>query len=220
MIRSAATIMAVGVFVLATASSSGGGDAKRFDGETSKLSQDLRQRISGVSWHRGCPVPLRKLRLVRVTHWGFGRDIDRGRLIVHYRHADRIVGVFRRLFRARFPIRQLKLIDRFGGDDRRSMAADNTSGFNCRYVAGRPGVWSQHAYGRAIDVNPVENPYVTPSGHVSPPAGARYADRSRDSKGMVHSGDAVVRAFMRAGWAWGGSWNGTHDYQHFSANGR
>ena len=74
----------------------------------------------------------------------------------------------------RYPIRQMRLVDAYGADDHRSMAADNTSAFNCRFVAGSPGVWSEHAYGRAIDVNPIENPYVTASGYVSPPEGAPY----------------------------------------------
>jgi hypothetical protein len=100
------------------------------------------------------------------------------------------------------------------------MAADNTSAFNCRFVAGSGGVWSEHAYGRAIDVNPIENPYVTASGYVSPPAGAPYARRDRHVAGLVHGGGPVVRAFAAAGWEWGGSWSGTRDYQHFSAGGR
>jgi hypothetical protein len=99
------------------------------------------------------------------------------------------------------------------------MDDDNTSAFNCRYVAGKPGVWSQHAYGRAIDINTIENPYVTPSGYVSPPAGRPYADRSRRAPGMVRHGDATWRAFRAAGWGWAGDWSGTKDYQHFSANG-
>ena len=99
------------------------------------------------------------------------------------------------------------------------MAADNTSAFNCRFVAGQPGVWSEHAFGRAIDVNPIENPYVTGSGYVSPPAGAPYAHRSRHAQGMIHRGGPVVAAFAAAGWEWGGSWPGTKDYQHFSATG-
>ena len=114
----------------------------------------------------------------------------------------------------------MRLIDAYGANDRRSMAADNTSAFNCRFVSGKPGVWSQHAYGRAIDINPIENPYVVPSsGYVSPPAGRRFADRSRNAPGMVHRRDAVVRAFAKVGWEWGGRWPGAKDYQHFSATG-
>jgi D-alanyl-D-alanine carboxypeptidase len=191
-----------------------------FEGQSSKLGHAQRKRMKGRSWHRGCPVGLGKLRLLEVSHWGFDGDSHRGELVVHQRVAKRIVKVMRSLYRDRFPIRRMKLIDEYGGDDHRSMDADNTSAFNCRFVSGSPGVWSQHAYGRAIDINPVENPYVTGS-HVSPPAGRPYADRSRDAKGMIKGGDHIVRAFRRAGWKWGGRWSGgTRDYQHFSGNGR
>jgi hypothetical protein len=99
------------------------------------------------------------------------------------------------------------------------MAADNTSAFNCRSVTGHPGVWSEHSYGWAIDINPAENPYV--AGHfVALPAGSRYADRGLDRPGMIHPGDVVVRAFGAAGWGWGGAWHSIQDYQHFSLTGR
>jgi len=145
--------------------------------------------------------------------------VHTGRLVVHRDADSDVLRAFRSLLHARFEIRRMKLIDRYGGDDRRSMNADNTSAFNCRFVAGTSR-WSEHAFGRAIDVNPVENPYVTPSGHVSPPAGRRFAERSRRASGMVHRGDAAHRAFARVGWEWGGDWPGTKDYQHFSATGR
>ncbi|HEV7482911.1 MAG TPA: M15 family metallopeptidase [Solirubrobacterales bacterium] len=96
----------------------------------------------------------------------------------------------RALFRLHYPIRQMRLVDAYGAVDDRSMDADNTSAFNCRFVAGSGGVWSQHAYGRALDLNPLENPYVTESGCVSPPAGAPYADRSRHAKGLIHRATA------------------------------
>jgi hypothetical protein len=124
----------------------------------------------------------------------------------------------RELFGLRFPIRRMRLVDAYGADDHRSMAADNTSAFNCRFVAGT-GRWSEHAYGHAIDVNPVENPYVTDGGHVSPPAGAPYADRSRRAAGLIHRRGPVVAAFAKNGWKWGGNWSWPKDYQHFSASG-
>ena len=101
--------------------------------------------------------------------------------------------------------------------DLRLLRVDH-SAFNCRRVAGTSR-WSEHAYGRAIDVNPVQNPYVA-GGHVSPSAGRRYADRARRAPGMIHAGDAVVRAFGGARWRWGGAWRGARDYQHLSASGR
>jgi hypothetical protein len=112
----------------------------------------------------------------------------------------------------------MRLVDRYGGNDNRSMRADNTSAFNCRRVAGTTR-WSEHAYGRAIDINPVENPYVRSDGSVSPRRGRPYADRSRHARGMIHARDATVRAFHRVGWGWGGYWRSSKDYQHFSASG-
>ncbi len=109
------------------------------------------------------------------------------------------------------------LIDAYGADDHRSMKADNTSAYNGRYVNGTTR-WSMHAYGLAIDINTVENPWVD-GNDVSPPNGRPYADRSRKATGMIHAGDAVVRAFASIGWKWGGDWSGGKDYQHFSSTG-
>ncbi len=203
----------------AGASASDSRNQPEFRGGSSEIHGRLKDRIVGSSWHPGCPVPLRKLRVLRVRRWGFDGDVHSGRLVVHRGHDREVLDVFRTLFRERFPIRRMKLIDRYGADDHRSMNADNTSGFNCRFVAGTSR-WSMHAYGKAIDINPIENPYVTSSGHVSPPAGEPYADRSRDAKGMIHGGDVVVRAFRRIRWKWGGDWDWPRDYQHFSANGQ
>ncbi|HEV7769448.1 MAG TPA: M15 family metallopeptidase [Solirubrobacterales bacterium] len=193
--------------------------APAFDGRVERIDVETRQRMSGVSWHRGCPVGLADLRLLTLDHWGFDGQVHRGRLVVHRDSAPQMLRVMRKLYRLRFPIRQMRLVDAYGADDHRSMAADNTSAFNCRLVAGTPGVWSEHAYGRAIDVNPIENPYVTDSGYVSPPAGAPYAHRSRHVRGMVHRLGPVVKAFAAAGWEWGGNWPWPRDYQHFSATG-
>jgi D-alanyl-D-alanine carboxypeptidase len=98
------------------------------------------------------------------------------------------------------------------------MRADVTSVFNCRYVSGTSR-WSQHAYGRAIDINPVENPWVGSDGSVSPRRGRPYRDRSQRKKGMIHARDSTVRAFRRSGWGWGGYWSSSKDYMHFSATG-
>jgi D-alanyl-D-alanine carboxypeptidase len=187
-----------------------------FTGTVSPI--DARMRASMVSWHDRCPVPIEDLRLLSLSYWGFDGRSHQGRMIVNTDVARTVVRVFRSLFADRFPIHRMEPIDAYGGDDERSMAADNTSGFNCRTVAGSTS-WSQHAYGRAIDVNPLENPEV--DGYtVDPPQGAPYADRSKDATGMIHPGDAVVRAFSSVGWGWGGTWRSFKDWQHFSANGR
>ena len=153
-----------------------------------------------------------------MTYWGFDRRAHRGRMVVHRWYANEIVRVFHRLYDERFPIRSMVLVDRFGADDHRSMRADNTSGFNCRYRAGLCCRWSQHAFGRAIDVDPVENPYVW-SGGYSPPNGRPFLDRSQHRRGMIHHHDTVWWAFHAVGWSWGGDWRTEKDYQHFSANG-
>jgi hypothetical protein len=189
-----------------------------FSATISRLDRQTRVRMTGVSWHGGCPVPLRNLRSIGLTYVGFDRETHRGELIVHRRWAEEIVSVFHRIYAKRFPIRRIRPIDRYGGSDRRSMMHDNTSGFNCRYVSGTT-TWSQHAYGRAIDVNPVENPYVD-GYRVSPKRGERFADRSPLRPGMIAEHHVVWSAFRRIGWGWGGSWRPVMDYQHFSSNGR
>jgi hypothetical protein len=190
-----------------------------FEGHSEPIEGQVRERIVGSSWEPGCPVGLGKLRLLELTYRGFDGDSHRGRLVVNRRYDDEIIAVFKRLYAINYPIRRMELIDRFGADDHRSMAADNTSAFNCRFVAGTTR-WSMHAFGLAVDLNPVENPYVAGS-HVSPPAGVPFADRSREAPGMIHDGDAVVKAFARrAGWEWlGDGPQSIRDYQHFSADG-
>jgi hypothetical protein len=171
------------------------------------------------SWRRGCPVGPVELRLLRADYWGFDKRVHRGELIVHRDHARRVLVVLGKLFKAGYPIERLKVVDAYRADDDRSMAANNTSGFNCRRVSGSSS-WSEHAFGRAVDLNPLRNPYVTRGGRVSPPAGRPYANRARRAAGMIHANDLVVRAFAAAGWRWGGYWSGSRDYQHFSSTGR
>jgi D-alanyl-D-alanine carboxypeptidase len=170
------------------------------------------------SWRRDCPVHHSELRLVRLSYWGFDGSPHVGRLVVNRRVTRNVVTVFRHLYTARFPIRRMVPVSAYGGSDDASMAADNTSGFNCRFVSGTRR-WSMHAYGLAIDVNPVENPYVSGAG-VRPLAGRRYLSRARTQPGMAVEGGVLVRAFDAVGWHWGGRWSGSPDYQHFSTNGR
>jgi hypothetical protein len=172
----------------------------------------------GPSWRPGCPVKPRDLRLVRLSYWGFDDTGHVGELVVHRRVVPSVIAVFRTLWNERYPIRSLRPVSHFGGDDRASMLADNTSGFNCRRVAGTRR-WSEHAFGRAIDLNPLENPWVR-GWVVDPPEAARFANRTLSERGMIHAGDVAVRAFARHGWRWGGYWSSSKDYQHFSTSGR
>lgn len=174
----------------------------------------VRQRRSMVPavWRRGCPVPLRQLRLIRMTHWDFAGGIAVGRLVVHRRAVDATVAVMSELFELGFPIRRMRPIRRYGGSDFRSIEADNTSAFNCRRVTGATG-WSRHALGTAIDINPLENPYVQ-HGRTVHSASVDYLQRTPARPGMLLAGSHEVAALEAAGWQWGGRWRSPRDYQH------
>jgi D-alanyl-D-alanine carboxypeptidase-like protein len=191
--------------------------AATFQSSATPLDAALRGSMTGVSWRPGCPVPLASLRLLRLSYWGFDGRVHEGELVVN---ADAVAAVrtaFRLLFEARYPVRRMRLVEAYGGSDERSMLADNTSAFNCRGVPGS-SAWSQHAYGRAVDLNPFENPEVRGTA-VDPPAAAAWTDRSRTAAAVIHHGDAAWQAFAAAGWTWGGDWSYPLDYMHFSANG-
>lgn len=171
----------------------------------------------GPSWRQGCPVGPDQLRQVRLSHWGFDGQAHTGTLVVHHTVATDVVAVFRTLYQQRFPIRRMTPVAAYGGSDDASMADDNTSGFNCRSaVTNGPVRWSAHAYGKAIDVNPVENPYVL-DGEVLPASGSAYTDRTTYRAGMALPGGILVKAFAAVGWGWGGGWSNP-DYQHFSGS--
>jgi hypothetical protein len=190
-----------------------------FRGTVERLPPAVAQKMTGVSWRPGCPVPLDRLRLLRISYWGFDNAAHTGLLVVRNDVAVAVIDIFRRMYNGRFPIHRMQLVDDFGGSDARSMAANNTSAFNCRAIDGRPGVWSQHSFGVAIDVNPVQNPWVRGT-TVDPPAGKAYLNRRQVRPGMIVPGDAVVSAFAAHGWGWGGNFANAKDYQHFSATGR
>ncbi len=182
---------------------------------TSKpIDAPLAQRMQ-YSYRAGCPVPLRDLRFMTMTYLGFDGQPHTGQMVVHADQVPSVARIFQKLYTASFPLRRMRLIDDYRGSDDASMAADNTSGFNCRTVEGSSS-WSQHAYGRAIDINPIENPYVRGS-YVDPPAGKPYATRSPYRKGMVNR--LVVDAFAAQRWGWGGTFRTAKDYQHFSRSG-
>lgn len=167
----------------------------------------------GASWHPGCPVGPAGLRLVRLDYRGFDGRQHAGQLVVAATLAGQVLRIFAELDAAGFPIRRMVPVSAYGGDDERSMEADNSSAFNCRPITGGSG-WSEHAYGTAIDLNPRENPYVSASG-VQPTTAQRFTDRDRTDPGMIHPDDRTVTIFARYGWSWGGAWTEPRDYQHF-----
>ena len=169
-----------------------------------------------ASWRSGCPVGPAQLRLVTVTHVDFQGSPATGRIVVHADVAPQVAAVFGDLYAVRYPIARMEPVDVFGGSDDASMAADNTSAFNCRASTGGTR-FSEHSYGTAIDLNPVENPYVKGT-TVLPAAGRAFVERV-PAPGVVLAGDAVVRAFADRGFTWGGTWTSLKDYQHFSISG-
>jgi hypothetical protein len=175
-------------------------------------------------WHRGCPVGFSDLRLLTVSYRGFDHRPHTGQLIVNRAAAGPLRRVFRELYQLRFPIRHMALADMYGPKRERPRDGDVSGSFDCRQAVPSPctggsgtGSWSMHAYGLAVDLNPVENPYVG-CGQSRDPAARRYFDRSRHRPGMVTR--RVVEAFGSIGWGWGGAWTGnTKDYMHFSSTG-
>lgn len=156
---------------------------------------------------------------ITLSYFGFDGHQYRGEIVVNKSVVNSVIRVFRTLYADHFPIHSLKSEEAFGGSDPASMAADNSSGFNCRFaVALGPPQWSVHAYGEAIDINPVQNPYFEDN-KVQPSAGGTYLDRADVRPGMAVRGGILVDAFAAVGWQWGGRWTATPDYQHFSSTG-
>jgi hypothetical protein len=190
-----------------------------FASEVIAIPPPVRDDMTGVSWHAGMGCPsLDSLRLVTLSHWGFDGEIHTGELVVAEAAASQIVSAFERIYDAGWPIERIERVDAYGGNDNASMAANNTSAFNCRKVTGGSSL-SEHSFGTAIDINPVQNPYVN-GNTVLPPAGAAYVTRSPVQPGMITRPGPVVRAFEAIDWGWGGDWDGFVDYQHLSASGR
>jgi D-alanyl-D-alanine carboxypeptidase len=193
------------------------------DSEVRTLGAMGERYVNGRSWRPGCPVPLSDLRVVMVRYIAFDGSDAHGPLIVHRTHALKIARVMESLHERGFRIGQIRPVDEYDADDDKSTFANNTSAFNCRNAYGT-NHWSQHAFGAAIDVNPVQNPYIPASGRVLDPDAVRFVDRTSDrnenTPGFITHNSVAVKAFAAIGWRWGGGWNRTKDYQHFSSNGR
>jgi len=195
-----------------------------FNSSIQPLPPPLRAELKDGFWHAGCPVPLTRLRLVTVAQWGFDGRVHTGQLVVNREVAAPLTRVFGQLYKLRFPIRHMRLSDAYGPKAARPADRDISGAFECRQAVPSPcsggtgtGSWSQHAYGKAVDLNPIENPYVG-CGRTREHGSLSYLDRSRLRRGMVTS--AVVQAFRSIGWGWGGNWTGpTKDYMHFSSTG-
>lgn len=183
-----------------------------------EISDAVFERMEGNSYGEDCTVPLSELRYVRVLHYGFDGAVHIGELVVNQAIAQDVIDIFRELFEAEYPIEKMVLIDAYGGNDDASMADNNTSCFNFRVVEGTASL-SKHAYGLAIDVNPLYNPYIPVRDGaevVLPAAAEAYADRTAACEYYIRHGDVCYEAFAGRGFTWGGDWTTEKDYQHFS----
>ena len=198
-----------------------------FHGKFDRIPAALAGEMRGTTWTPGCPVPLDDLRLLHFNSWGVDGAVKRGPMVVNASVAQDVLWVFRQLFEARFPLKRVALAtefkpERFAQHRRITSHRSVTAAFNCRPVVtplGPGDSYSQHSFGLAIDVNPLQNPYVTATGFVRNRIAERYVDRSRDLEGMIHEGDVVYRSFTAIGWEWGGHWSSDKDYMHFSGSG-
>jgi poly-gamma-glutamate synthesis protein (capsule biosynthesis protein) len=187
--------------------------AQPFSASIHALGTDVCARITNRSWRDDPRCPrFTDLAYLELSHVTFGGGVARGELVVNARIAARAVELFRRLYQLGFPIRQLRLVDDYDASDDASMAADNSSAFNFRVIAGTE-LLSQHALGRAIDINPVENPWRRPD-RIVPPAGEAFADRTRVRPGMIVRPGPVVAVLDELGWEWGGDWRHAFDDHH------
>lgn len=195
-----------------------------FQASIRHLPAPVRSEVAARAWHSGCPVPISGLRLLTVSYWGFDRRTHAGQLVVNANAAGPLTKVFRQLYKLHFPIHHMRLANMYGPPRGRPADGDVTASFECRQAVPSPctggtgtGSWSEHAYGDAVDLNPVENPYVG-CRMTRDKTALSYLDRSRVRRGMVTP--SVVNAFASIGWGWGGTWTGsTKDYMHFSATG-
>lgn len=182
-----------------------------------EIDDEIFERIKGKSYKENCTVPLEDLRYVTVAHYNFDGYMVKGELICNKAIADDLLDIFTNLYNIKYPIESIRLIDDFDADDLSSMQANNTSCFNFRKVAGSNSL-SNHALGKAIDINPLYNPWVKVKNgktSVSPEEGRPYVDREKNLPYKIDENDACYKEFVRHGFIWGGNWDSIKDYQHF-----
>ncbi|MFT9848374.1 M15 family metallopeptidase [Aneurinibacillus sp. REN35] len=179
----------------------------------SSIPTTIQRIMMNVSFNKKTPLQMKDLSYVKVRYIGFDNKTHTGELIIHKKLAKDVFDIFEELYSKRYPIEKIQLIDQYKGSDDLSMKANNTSAFNTRVIAGKKSL-SNHSYGIAIDINPLQNPHVSRN-KVSPTSAKAYANRTVARKGMIIKGDACYTAFKKRGWSWGGEWKSSKDYQHF-----
>lgn len=195
--------------------------AEAYCSSCSKITPEIASKMTH-SWDDNNPVSLEDLRYITVKHWGFDHKIHAGEIIAHKDVALELTEIFEELFENHYPIQQIRLIDDYQANDDASMEDNNSSAFCSRMITGSTTLYSNHSYGRAIDINPAQNPYV--KGELILPKCAKpCSDREMHHPGLIKKGDPCHTAFVSRGWLWGGDWrtlsNATpmkRDYQHFA----
>ena len=182
-----------------------------------EISDSIYMRIYGKSFKEDCTTSRTDLRYLQVMHYNKEGEVCRGELICHRTIANDLLAIFKELYEARYPIERMVLVDEYNADDEASMAANNTSAFNFRYISGTRRL-PNHSRGLAVDINPLYNPYVrwrNGKRIVSPKGAGKYADRSLDFPYKITRNDLCYKLFKKYGFTWGGDWKNSKDYQHF-----
>lgn len=184
------------------------------------IDENYAKQMQGITYHKECPVPLYDLRIVNIKYLGFDDNEHFGDIVVHKDIALEVLKIFEELFTISYPIKKIFPIEKYNGDDFESIEDDNTSAFNCRLAEGSTK-YSKHSYGKALDINPIENPYVYKDGSSSHKASKEFLNRvakfenSAQNRAMLLPSSQAVQIFKNYGWKWGGEWKNTKDYQHF-----
>lgn len=183
-------------------------------GNATPLSDELKTLLNGRSWQPECPVKLEELSLLTIPHFGFDQQLHQGEMIVHKSLADELIEIFSELLLHKFPIEKMLLVDHFNADDTLSMESNNSYAFCYRKNVTFPALLSKHSYGFAVDINPIQNPYIKGE-KIFPQSGKAFIDRTMQHKGMIYEGSLCHLAFEKRGWTWGGLWKDRQDYHHF-----
>ncbi len=183
----------------------------------SHIPDDIFAKMQGRSYKADCTIDREELRYVHILHTGFDGETKEGELVVNKAIADDVLAIFEELYRAKYPIEKVCLVDEYDADDEASMSDNNSSAFNFRTISHTTTI-SKHGLGMAIDINPLYNPYVkTVNGALSiePTNAAAYVDRSEENPYRIDHDDLCYKLFTEHGFTWGGDWVHSKDYQHF-----
>lgn len=183
----------------------------------SHITNDIFAKMQGRSYKADCTIDREELRYVHILHTGFDGETKEGELVVNKAIADDVLAIFKELYRVKYPIEKVRLVDEYDADDEASMSDNNSSAFNFRTISHTTTI-SKHGLGMAIDINPLYNPYVkTVNGALSiePANAAAYVDPSEDNPYRIDHDDLCYKLFTEHGFTWGGDWVHSKDYQHF-----